>query len=153
MSKKKKIIWLIVVVIVAIQFIQPARNENRQVLATDINNEFVIPARVQTVLKTSCYDCHSNNTVYPWYVHIQPVSWYMANHINDGKGELNFSEFGAYSKRKQQHKLKSIAEEIKDGDMPLSSYTLIHKNARLSEEEKALVSNWVNNTIDSLSKN
>ena len=88
------------------------------------------------VFKNSCYDCHSNNTRYPWYVNIQPMGWVMARHIKKGKENLNFSEFGTYSKRKQANKLRAIATSIKDGSMPLSSYTIMHTDAKLCEEEE-----------------
>jgi len=150
MSRTKKILLTIAVLFVAIQFIQPARNKNGQVLPTDISKIYSLPQNVQVVLKTACYDCHSNNTNYPWYVNIQPVGWIMARHIKQGKEELNFSEFGGYSSRRQANKLKSVENSIKDGDMPLSSYTLIHKNARLLQAEKALVTDWARKTRDSL---
>ncbi|MEO8794918.1 MAG: heme-binding domain-containing protein [Daejeonella sp.] len=135
---------------IAIQFIQPAPNQSGQVLETDITNVFEMPKDVQAILRTSCYDCHSNNTKYPWYSKIQPGGWWMASHINKGKSDLNFNEFGSYSKRRQQSKLKSIANAIEDGTMPLPSYTLIHTDAKLDREEKSLVLNWVKTTRDSL---
>ena len=154
MSRTKKILLTLMVLFVAIQFIQPARNKNGQVLPTDISKSYSLPQNVWAVLKTACYDCHSNNTNYPWYVNIQPVGWIMARHIKQGKEELNFSEFGSYSPRRQASKLKSVENSIKDDDMPLSSYTLIHKNARLSQAEKALVVDWARKTRESLaSKN
>lgn len=150
MSRTKKILLTLGVLFVAIQFIQPARNKNGQVLPTDISKSYSLPQNVQVVLKTACYDCHSNNTNYPWYVNIQPVGWMMARHIKQGKEELNFNEFGSYSSRRQASKLRSIENSVKDGDMPLSSYTLIHKNAILSQAEKALVMDWARKTRDSL---
>ena len=89
------------------------------------------------------YDCHSNNTYYPWYNNIQPVSWIMESHIKKGKKELNFSEFGTYSKRRQKSKIKSIINQIKDDEMPLSSYTLLHRKSILSESDKLLIINWM----------
>ena len=151
MSRVKKILLVILVVIITIQFIQPARNKSGQALPTDISKVYNIPAQVQSVLKNACYDCHSNNTNYPWYATIQPVGWMLARHIKNGKAELNFSEFGDYSIRKQRSKLNSIAKTIEDGTMPLSSYTLIHNNARLTKVEKALIIDWANKTKDSLS--
>ena len=151
MSRVKKILLVLLIVIIAIQFIQPAGNESGQVLPTDIAKVYNIPDQVQTVLKNACYDCHSNNTNYPWYANIQPVGWILTRHIKNGKAELNFSEFGDYSSRKQRSKLNSIAKTIEDGTMPLSSYTLIHKNAILTKEEKALIIDWANTTKDSLS--
>ena len=150
MSRIKKILLGLLIIVVIIQFIQPARNKNGQVLSTDISKTVSMPENVQTVLKTACYDCHSNNTNYPWYTNIQPVGWMMARHIKEGKKELNFSEFGSYSKRRQLSKLKAIGNSIKDAAMPLTSYTFIHKNARLTKEEKVLVIAWSKITKDSL---
>jgi len=147
MSRSRKILFGILIVLIAIQFIQPARNKNGQVLPTAIS----VPGNVQPILKTACYDCHSNNTQYPWYANIQPVRSFLDWHIKEGKEELNFSEFGSYSHRRQINKLKAIRNSINDGSMPLSSYTLIHKNARLSAAEKALIINWAEKTADSLS--
>lgn len=109
-----------------------------------------VPENVLGILKNSCYDCHSNNTRYPWYVNIQPLGWLMANHIKDGKADLNFSEFGTYSKRKQANKLRAIAESIKEGSMPISSYTIMHAEAKLNEENKKLIMDWVSHTKDSM---
>ena len=103
------------------------------------------------MLKISCYDCHSNNTHYPWYSFMQPGAWSMASHIKEGKADLNFSEFGAYSSRRQQSKLQAIINSINDNTMPLSSYIILHKNAKLSEENKALLLDWIKITKDSLS--
>ena len=150
MSRIKKILLAILIVLIVIQFIQPARNKNGQVLATDISKIYSLPQSVQATLKTACYDCHSNNTNYPWYTNIQPVGWMMARHIKEGKEELNLSEFGSYSERRQLSKLRSIENSIKDGSMPISSYTIIHKNARLTKEEKAQIIDWAKIIRDSL---
>ncbi len=149
----KKILLVILVALIAIQFIQPARNQGGQVLVTDIAMAYKVPDTVQTILKLACYDCHSNNTKYPWYTYVQPVGWVLANHIRDGKEELNFSEFGSYSNRRQQSKLKSIQSQVRDGDMPLYSYTLLHKKARLTDEQKQFIIDWAQKTKDSLEQN
>lgn len=151
MSPIKKVLFVVLVVIIAIQFIQPDRNENGQVLSTDISKTVFVPENAQTVLKDACYDCHSNHTVYPWYTYVQPVGLILAGHIKNGKSELNFSEFGSYSIRKQKNKLTSIVNSLRDKTMPLSSYTIIHKNARLTKDEKAIIIDWANKTKDSLS--
>lgn len=150
MSRIKKILSGTLILFIVIQFIQPARNKNGQVLANDVSKVFSLPQDVQSMLKTACYDCHSNNTNYPWYTNIQPVGWMMARHIREGKEELNFSEFGSYSLRRQTSKLRSIENSIKDGAMPMSSYTFIHKNARLTKEEKARIMDWTRVTRNSL---
>jgi hypothetical protein len=97
---------------------------------------------VQTILSKACNDCHSNNTVYPWYNTIQPVAWWLNNHIKNGKRHLNFSEFGAYRISRQYKKLNDCEEELKEGEMPLSSYTWIHKNAVLNTQEKQKLTDW-----------
>ncbi len=140
----------LLIVVIAIQFIQPARNQNGQVMKTDITKIFEVPKNVLITLKTSCYDCHSNKTQYPWYSKIQPGGWWMASHIQAGKSELNFSEFGDYTNRRQQSKLKSIINSIEDGTMPLPSYTLIHKNAILLDGDKRNLKKWANSMKDSL---
>ena len=136
MSLYKKILLALLIAFIAIQFIQPAHNTSGQVLPTDITKTVNVPDKVLDIFKNSCYDCHSNNTRYPWYVNIQPMGWMMARHIKNGKENLNFSEFGTYSKRKQANKLRAIAKSIKDGSMPLSSYTIMHTDAKLSKKIK-----------------
>ena len=149
----KKVLLASGLIIIAIQFLQPPHNKSEQLLATDISKIVGIPDTVRSVLIKSCYDCHSNNTIYPWYSNIQPVGWLMAYHIKHAKGELNFSEFGNYSQRRQVSKLDGIANSIKDDLMPLSSYKLMHKNARLSTNGKTMIRNWTEQLIDSLSAN
>lgn len=145
------ILLAILILLLAIQFMRPEPNKSKAIQYSDMMVRYNVPANVADVLKTSCYDCHSNNTRYPWYINIQPVGWLLAKHVRDGKDELNFNEFTSYSPRKQWSKLKSIRNSIKDGSMPLSSYTLLHADAKLSEESKALLIQWTNKTIDSLS--
>lgn len=139
-----KIIALVLVVcFVGIQFIPTELNQSNIVPKTDfllVNNT---PKNISTLLQTSCYDCHSNNTSYPWYNKIQPIAWFLENHIADGKEELNFNNWDTYSTRRKNSKLKSIINQIKNNEMPLSSYTLIHKNAKLSTSEKTLVIDYI----------
>jgi hypothetical protein len=151
MSLIKKILLGLIIVFIVIQFIRPARNMTNQVQQGDIGRLIAVPENIHSLLKRSCYDCHSNNTRYPWYAGIQPAGWYLAHHVKEGKAELNFNEFASYSRRRQLSKLKSIASSIKDGTMPLPSYTLIHGDAKLSNDEKALLINWASRTRDSLS--
>ena len=153
MNRAKKILFGVLMVLILIQFIQPARNKSSELSSTDIKKTFSIPENVQLVLQISCYDCHSNNTNYPWYSKIQPFGWLLAKHIKNGKAELNFNEFSSYSLRRQISKLTGIGNSVKDGTMPLTSYILIHKNARLSNEDKALLIGWAMSTEDSLSAN
>lgn len=132
------------------QFLRPAHNTSGQVLAIDITKTINVPEKIISILKNSCYDCHSNNTRYPWYINIQPLGWIMADHIKTGKSNLNFSEFGSYSKRKQANKLRSLSKTIINGSMPIPSYTIMHKDAVVNEENKKLIIEWVKKTRDSL---
>lgn len=149
MGKVKKIFFVLFAVLIMIQFIRPARNMGPMGTA-DIANQLRMPSKVEGILKTACYDCHSNNTRYPWYAHVQPMGWLLSNHIRDGKDDLNFNEFGAYSKRMQLSKLRAIGSSVKEGSMPLPSYTFLHQDAKLSVEARALVIDWAANTRDSL---
>jgi hypothetical protein len=151
MRHTRKILLGIGIAFIVIQFVQPTHNNNIQVSDNDILKTVNVPDSIQAILKTTCYDCHSNNTTYPWYSNIQPMGWMMANHIKEGKEELNFSEFGNYSQRKQLSKLNGIANSIRDDIMPLPSYKLMHKQAQLSKNEKLLLINWAQQSKDSLS--
>ncbi len=134
-------------VFAGIQFIPTNRNQSDIVPATDLMEFYNVPEKVEVIFKTSCYDCHSNNTAYPWYNNIQPVSWIMQGHIKKGKEVLNFSEFGSYSGRKKKSKFKSILSQVKDGEMPLASYAWIHRDAKLSENEKKDIEDWINKIL------
>ena len=136
MNWAKKILLSLLMVLILIQFIQPARNKSSELSSTDIKKTFSIPENVQLVLQIACYDCHSNNTNYPWYSKIQPFGWLLAKHIKNGKAELNFNEFSSYSLRRQISKLTGIGNSVKDGTMPLTSYILIHKNAGFQMKTK-----------------
>jgi hypothetical protein len=134
------------------QLYQPARNIGfEQDITSNFTKMYNVPKNVEAILRTSCYDCHSNNTNYPWYSYIQPARFYMEHHIKEAKENLNFCEWGKYSKRKQENKLDRIVKQIKSNEMPLASYTLIHKNARLTNVQKKEVMDWINKTKDSIS--
>ena len=151
MSRIKKVLLAAGIVFIAIQFIQPAKNIDNQVSATDISKTIPVPDNVQALLKTACYDCHSNNTNYPWYAYIQPAGWLLGSHIAEANGKLNFNEFGNLSARRQISKLDGIANSIKDDIMPLTSYKMMHKNARLNQSEKELLIKWAQQSQDILS--
>ena len=146
-----KIITLVLLVVfVGIQFVPTERNQSDVVPKTDFIVANNPPKYISNLLKTSCYDCHSNNTDYPWYNKVQPVSWFLERHIEKGKSELNFNEWNDYSNRRKNSKLKSIINQIKDDEMPLSSYTLIHKDAILSKTEKTFLIDYMKKLKDSL---
>lgn len=153
MNRTKKLLLVLLVIFMVIQFKQPARYTNGQVALADITKLYAVPNNVQGLLKTSCYDCHSNSTNYPWYSHIQPGAWLMAYDIKTGKAMLNFSRFGELSIRRQQSKLQGIINQVKDDEMPISSYTLIHRNAVLTPAQKTMLINWAASVKDSLSAN
>ena len=96
----------------------------------------------------ACYDCHSNTTRYPWYANIQPVGWWLASHVNDGKQHLNFSEFAAYSPKRAAKKFDQIIDEVTDREMPLASYKLGHPDARLTNAQSKLLTDWAATTRD-----
>ncbi len=146
MKTWKKILILLIIIFIVIQFIRPPKNIAAGISANDITSHYAVPSDVQSILKKACYDCHSNNTVYPWYANIQPVYWWLNRHIHDGKEHLNFSEFTAYPISRQYKKLDDISDEVKQGDMPLPAYTYEHVNARLTPQEKEKIFTWVDAT-------
>ena len=150
MKVVKKIALVLLVAFVGIQFIPTERNQSDSVPSTDfmlVNN---VPENIQKKLQVSCYDCHSNNTQYPWYNKIQPAAWFLEDHIKEGKAELNFNEWDSLSSRRKSSKLRSIIKQIESGEMPLDSYTLIHKDAKFSEAEKQELIQWMAQLKDSI---
>ena len=138
----KKATIMVIVLLVVIQFFKTKENISTQVSENAITQHYDIPKNIQNILKTSCYDCHSNNTNYPWYNKIQPVNWWLADHVNEGKRKLNFDEFNTYSTKKKLHKLDEVIETIRENEMPLKSYTLIHGDAKLSDSDKQEIETW-----------
>lgn len=134
---------------IVIQFMQPARNQSGQAVQSDILTTYSIPDNVYTLFKNACFDCHSNNTNYPWYSNIQPMGWLLAQDIENGKAKLNFNDLGSLSSRRRVSKLQEIENMIKDGTMPLPAYKLMHKNARLTKEQQDLLIRWIEETKDS----
>merc|ERR1712225_48509 len=135
---------------VGIQFIPTERNQSYTVPETDFMLVHNVPETIQKKLQVSCYDCHSNNTQYPWYNKVQPVAWFLEDHIKEGKAELNFNEWDSLSTRRKTSKLRSIIKQIENGEMPLDSYTFIHRDARFSEAEAEELINFITQLKDSL---
>lgn len=151
MKKILKIVAMIVLVaFVGIQFIPTERNQSDFVPKTDFLLANNTPETISNLLMESCYDCHSNNTQYPWYNRVQPIAWFLEDHIIEGKKELNFSEWTAYSDRRKNSKLNSIISQIEDDEMPLYSYTLIHRDAVYSDSEKEMVIEYMRDLKDKL---
>lgn len=141
------------VAFVGIQLVPTALNKSEVDLTTDISEIENTSENIQILLSESCYDCHSNNTNYPWYIKIQPVAWFLEDHIKVGKAELNFNEWATYSSRRKRSKLKSIISQVEKDEMPLSSYTLIHREAKLTKSDKELIVRWANQRLDSINNN
>ena len=142
MRKLNIIGWLsviVVAVVLAIQFIPVERNVSTVPAGQSFERTEKVPANVAAILKVSCYDCHSNNTRYPWYSELKPAAWLMARHIKKGKKELNFDEFNDYSKRRKKAKIKSIISQIEKEEMPLKSYLLLHSDSKLTAEERKML--------------
>ena len=146
----KIIAIVLLVVFVGIQFIPSSRNQSDSVPETDLMLVNDVPENIQNKLQVSCYDCHSNNTQYPWYNKVQPVAWFLEDHIKEGKAELNFNEWDSLSTRRKTSKLRSIIKQIENGEMPLDSYTFIHRDAKFSEAEAEEIINWVTQLKNSL---
>jgi hypothetical protein len=150
---KKKILLGLAVIFVAMQAFRPARNLSATPSFTgkdDITVLYPPPTAVKQTLAVACYDCHSNQTRYPWYVNIQPVGWFLANHINEARRNLNFAEFGAYPLKRQLKKFEAMSDEVHDRAMPLKSYTLIHGDARLTDAQAAAFCAWADKMAEQL---
>lgn len=145
----KKLLIVLLVVFVVAQAFRPEKNNSNDT-SKDISNSYVVPENVKTILAKACNDCHSNNTRYPWYAEIQPVAWWINDHVKDGKKHLNFNEFDGYRIARQYKKLEECIEEVKDGEMPLTSFTIIHKDAKLSDDEKQILFTWCEIVRDSI---
>jgi|SRR6185369_283463 len=146
----KKILLLVLVLLIIIQFIHPSRNISTGEQPHNIAQTFNVPTEVKTILDKACMDCHSNNTRYRWYFKIQPVDWWLTNHVNEGKRELNFDEYTNKSLRYQYHKMESTVDMVKKGEMPLDSYLWVHKDAILSDAEKNVLINWAQGIVNGM---
>ena len=150
--KKKFSIYIMVAVVtllVLIQFFPGQKPEVSIANPNDIHKEVLISPEVSKILRNACYDCHSNETVYPWYADVAPMSWLVIHDINEGREELNFSEWIPYSLKKKNHKLEEIVEMVEEGEMPLKIYTPLHPEAKLSEQQKELLISWAKNLMGS----
>ena len=135
MTITRKILFALLAVFIIIQFFRPEKNESSAQTPNDIFAHYKANENTKQLIRTACYDCHSNNTVYPWYSNLQPAAWFLSNHVKDGKKHLNFSEFTNLPIAVQNHKLEEIIEEVQEKEMPLASYTYIglHANAKLND--------------------
>jgi hypothetical protein len=139
----KTAIIILAIIFIGIQFFRPEKNLGSVDPAKEISAAVPVPAEIDAILRVSCYDCHSNVTRYPWYAEVMPAGWLLADHVEEGKGHLNFSEFAAGSLRRQYHKLEEISEQINQGEMPLKSYLILHGDAELTDAKKDALNRWV----------
>ena len=146
----KHVLLFLLFAFVAIQFIPPERNVGGSEPPAALVRRFPVPVEIGTVLRSSCFDCHSNTTVYPWYFNIQPVGWWLADHVKEGKSHLNFDEFLNYALPRQYHAFEEVREMIERDEMPLASYTLLHREAVLTEESSFLILEWSDAMRDSM---
>jgi hypothetical protein len=126
------------------QVIRPARTNPVQDQSLSLESQLKIDPKVSGILERSCADCHSNNTRWPWYTNVAPVSWFVIGHVNDARRDLNFSEWGKYDKRRQSRRLDQMCALAKSGDMPLSSYTPLHPGSKLSGDDISALCGWTN---------
>lgn len=146
---RKPTLYALLAIFLLTQFIRPAKNlSNDQ--SRHLSTQHPIPDEVEAILKTACYDCHSNYTVYPWYAEVQPVAAWLANHVKEGKSELNFSDLTTRRVAVQNHKMEEVIELVREGEMPLASYTWVHRDAILTREQKDLLINWAQSVMDTL---
>lgn len=146
----RKILLVLLAALVVIQFIHPKKNTSAGPQPNYIGNSYAVPADVQSILGKACNDCHSNNTRYPWYAKLQPVDWWMNDHVVDGKKEVNFDEFTNRSPRYQYRKMEEVIEQVKEREMPLNSYTWTHKDAKLTSDERAKLTGWAQSVRDAM---
>lgn len=139
----KKVLGGLLMLVVVMQLLQPTKNVSEGVSENDISKVYAIPVDVQNVFTQKCYDCHSNNTHYPWYIHIQPIGWWMASHIKEAKDHLNFSEFKTYNEKRASRKLAELVEEVSEGTMPIKSYVWLHNDAKVTPAEIKVINDWV----------
>lgn len=145
----KKILIVVVLVLVVIQFIRPEKNRSGN-SDHNIATAYKVPENVNKILQASCADCHSNKTEYPWYAEIEPVGWWLSSHVKDGKRHLNLDNFTSMRIAFQKKRMEDCIEQLKRGDMPLGSYTLIHRYAILSNAQKDTLIDWCQGIVDEI---
>jgi hypothetical protein len=150
MNIKIIVMVIITILFVLLQFFSINKNEGEITASTHISKVLPSSIEVETILTTSCYDCHSNKTNYPWYSNIQPLGWWIQHHVDEGKDEVNFSDFTSYKLKKQIHKLEEVVQMIEEDEMPLCTYSIIHHETKLNTLQKKLLINWAKQSINIL---
>jgi len=146
----KKVLIIIIVILIGIQFITIDKTNP----SADMGKDFITltspPNKLGVILKSSCYDCHSNHTKYPWYSNVAPFSWIIKEHVNNGRKYLNFSIWSDYKEKKKDHKLEECIEIVKSGEMPMKGYVMFHEEAEITQDQKMALLNWFGELRDSL---
>lgn len=150
MKKKLKLIFIIIAAVFILIQLIPVNRSNP---VFDNTSEINAPQEVISILKTSCYDCHSNETVWPAYSYIAPMSFLISNHVQEGRKELNFSEWSSYTIEKQRKKLEEIQEEVSEDKMPMPVYLLLHGDAELTVQQKMILQKWTSSASITEAKN
>ena len=143
-SLKKKIGVVLLVALIVIQFFPAKKNMGERYGANDYTKSLTVSPEIRLLVENACFDCHSNATKPIWYQNIQPIGWWMNNHVEEGKRELNFSVFNTYKDKRKSHKLEEIAEQVAKGEMAPCYYVMMHKEAKLSDAQKTKIINWAN---------
>nr|WP_298999165.1 heme-binding domain-containing protein [uncultured Allomuricauda sp.] len=142
MKIAKKIAIALLVILIGMQFYRPEKNLSEGDYVAAFEKETQPSPEVQKILESTCYDCHSANTNYPWYSNVAPISYWMDGHIEEGKEHLDFSEWPNLTAKKKDHKLDEFIEYVENGEMPLKEYTWTHKDARLTEDQRKMLMDW-----------
>ncbi len=150
MKAIKILLVAVLVLLIAIQFMPSGMPENIPEDDHALANSGLADENVLTILRTSCFDCHSNQTHFPWYARVAPASLFLAGHIKEGREHMNFSEWENYSKREKIGMLEEISDEVKAGEMPLKSYLVIHRDAILDENKVKILTDWTNEATEKL---
>jgi hypothetical protein len=138
----RRFFFIGVVVLLLIQLLPSGRSNPPVVPAHTIEQTLTVPADVKVILDRSCRNCHSNETVWPWYAHVAPVSWLMVGDVNAAREDMNLSEWGEANADAQRDTLLEVCRQVKKGAMPLSSYRLLHREAALSAADVTTLCNW-----------
>jgi hypothetical protein len=138
------------VLLMVIQFFRPERSNPAVDPADDIAAQMSVPPEVRSILERSCYDCHSTKTRWPWYTNVAPVSWLVVHDVDEGRGHLNFSEWGSYKQGKRVSRLEMMISEVDKGEMPPNDYLLMHGEAVLTETDRDILCAWAEHLSDSL---
>ena len=138
----KKILIALLLIFLVMQVFRIKKDNPPVIAEQDFIHIYNPPKDIRQIIESACYDCHSNATEYPWYSNVAPISWWLKDHINQGREEMNFSEWATFKEKKKARRIKQCAELVEEEEMPLPSYTWIHEDARLDAEQRAKLAQW-----------